>query len=84
MTSQPPAIPLVRTSPVAENLRVAQALAKVSNKQLATACGVTEKTVSRWRHGGEIAWRDVVKVAQTLGREPLWFYTRHEIAEDAA
>ena len=83
MSSQPPAISIVRTSPVGENLRVAQAVAGVSNVQIARACGVTEKTVSRWRAGADIRWDQLVKIAALLKRDPEWFYVRRELGEAA-
>jgi transcriptional regulator with XRE-family HTH domain len=72
--------------PVAENLRVAQAAAFLSNRELAHAVGVSERLLGKWRSGTITpSWPKLTALGEVLGREPSWFYADHDAeAEEAA
>lgn len=58
---------------VATNLRIAQAALRVSNVELAEVCGVTVKTVARWRKGHPMPVHQLERIATHLNRDPAWF-----------
>lgn len=69
---------------VAANIRIAQAQARVSNMALAAACGVSPRTIGKWRVGAaEPRLAHVEALAVALGRPVAWFYTEHELSEVA-
>lgn len=71
--------------PVAANLRMAQAAAYMSNRELAHAVGVSERLLGKWRAGTITpSWPKLVALGEKLGRDPAWFYAEHESAEQAA
>jgi transcriptional regulator with XRE-family HTH domain len=71
--------------PVAENLRVAQAAAFLSNRELAHAVGVSERLLGKWRNGTVTpSWPKLTALGDALGREPSWFYAEHDSQEAAA
>ena len=72
---------------MARNLRVAQAVAQVSNLQLAKQVGVAPRTIGKWRRAEvEITLTSLERLAHALGRDVAWFLADHadEPAEAAA
>jgi transcriptional regulator with XRE-family HTH domain len=70
---------------VAQNLRVAQAVSRVSNVQLAKTVGVSPRTVGKWRRGDiDISIASLEKVALALDRDVAWFLQGHQPDEAAA
>lgn len=71
--------------PVAANLRMAQAAAYLSNRELAHAIGVSERLLGKWRSGSITpSWPKLVALGDALGREASWFYAEHEPEEMVA
>lgn len=85
MTGQESVIRTVLLERIARNLRVAQAAATISNLELATAVGVSPRTVGKWRSGEiEITIGSLAAVADALSREVEWFLADHEPQAAAA
>lgn len=75
----------VTASPVAHNLKLAQAEAGLSNQALATSVGVGLRLLQKWRSGEvEPRYENLVKLASALGREVSWFYRAAESGSKAA
>lgn len=71
--------------PVAANLRMAQAAAYLSNRELAHTVGVSERLLGKWRNGTITpSWPKLVALGEALGREAAWFYAEHEPERQAA
>lgn len=73
------------TTTVAKNLRIAQAVAQVSNLDLAAAVDVSPRTVGKWRRGEiEITLTSLDRLAGVLGRDVAWFLADHGLEDVAA
>jgi transcriptional regulator with XRE-family HTH domain len=75
----------VTTSPLAHNLRTAQAAAGLSNEALATRVGVGLRLLQKWRAGDvEPRYENLHKLAVALDRDVAWFYAPAESGSEAA
>jgi transcriptional regulator with XRE-family HTH domain len=69
----------------AENLRVAQAEANLTNQQVAHALGISESLLGKWRRGASKPSVDnAVALAKIVGRPVEWLTTDHRATEKVA
>lgn len=62
----------------ARNLKIAQAEAGLSNREVANALGVSESLLGKWRRGdGKPSVDNAVALAQLVGRPVEWLNTDH-------
>lgn len=64
-------------TPVSANLIAEMSRTGMTVSQVASALGVAERQVTRWRGGQEPRSKFVARLAELFEREAGWFYTDH-------
>jgi transcriptional regulator with XRE-family HTH domain len=66
-------------SPLAQNLRAALAEQDWTQERLAREMDMSNRAIAGWCLGEtQPHWRTLVRLAEKLGRDPEWFYARHD------